>query len=112
MLEEKIRNLISHSVRVERFRTISGRRDPSLSPTILFIGKMRTTRDIREAYSVIISPPKKLYKMAASVCRLRHIDFCVDYRTIALAIAVQIATVDCVTVGNMRDHDWNLEGRL
>ena len=71
---------------------------------------MWITRDMNGVYPIIAPPPKEQYKIAASAYRLRHIDFYADYCTIALAIAVQIAIVDCDTVCNIRTHDWNLEG--
>jgi hypothetical protein len=96
--------------RIVWFRHVSEHEDPRFSFTNSFMGKIGITRDIHEIYPVIAPPPKEQYKIAASAYRLQHIDFCADYCTIALAIAVQIATVACDAVCNIRTHDWNSEG--
>lgn len=81
MLEEKIRNLVLHSIRIERFRTISGRRDPSLSRAILTIGALRTTVVITEVLQVYTCVISERSKYALSGCRLSYIDFHSDCHT-------------------------------
>jgi len=69
-----------------------GRRDPSLVHVIGNKGDLRTTTYPPEVFSVIALPLFERTRIAMSACRLRHIDFDSDCRT----IAVPIATVDCV----------------
>ncbi len=75
MLEEKIRNLMLHSVSTGEFRNIAGRRDPSLSRIILTMGELRTTTDIAEVFHAYTRIIRERFINALSECRLSYIDF-------------------------------------
>lgn len=81
MLEERIRNLVLHRVRMERLMTISGRRDPSLSRTISTMREPRTTTDSTEVFQVYACIISERFKNALSDCRLLYIDFHPDCHT-------------------------------
>ncbi len=78
MLEEKTRNLVLHSVRIERFRTISGHRDPSLSRAILAIGELGITTEINESFHAYTCILRERFTNALSGYRLSYINFYSD----------------------------------
>jgi len=91
MLEERIRNLVLHRVRMERLMTISGRRDPSLS---------RTISTMRENHGQPWTVPKYFRSMpvslvSASKTRCPTADC---YISISIRIAIQMVLSIAVTI--------------
>ncbi len=86
--------------RIVGFRHVADRRDPSLFIVIRSLGTLRLTTYTNGVICGIVFPQYEQPKIAISACRLRHIDFHTDCRT----IAIPIVTVDCDRDCNFQTH--------